>query len=440
MILRRLFPEDVSGKSVLHVGCGEGELCRFALRKGAARAVGVDVDPSRIERASSKSRPTGGEAAFHVMNVEEEVPNETFDVVVCGILNHVTDPAAVLRKLGAITREVLLLELESPASTAARRFIRRSRFGRFRGRGLHKLPVFVVGRGEWTTEQPDTNFYVSPAAIENLLMSQRRRFGEVQIVRTERDDRYGVVARTLRIGRLIFVAGPASAGKTTLIRTLKDGTAPPKLRRHLELGDPEVWEFSVTNAHVVPRARIDALVVHYDFNRPWRHGSSSFERDQSLDLLEAAEELTLVTVCADLSVLLSRQRERIRERRTTIEQLNRRRVRSLIWTTWRQARLLLRHLLRTIAGRGRWAELPIALATARRSAAGRKIVRFEQQIESHRSSLAFYQRPEDLARRYSAWFEYCSRLVPKAHWIVDTSAAELTVRPIEKWDRAAVSF
>ncbi len=67
-------------------------------------------------------------------------------------------------------------------------------------------------------------------------------------------------------------------------------------------------------------------------------------------------------------------------------------------------------------------------------------MRFEQLIESHRWSLAFYQRPEDLARRYSAWFEYCSRLVPKAHWIVDTSAAELTVRPIEEWDRAAVSL
>ena len=72
MILRRLFPEDVSGKSVLHVGCGEGELCQFALRKGAARVVGVDVDPSRIERASSKSRPTGGEAAFHVTREDSD--------------------------------------------------------------------------------------------------------------------------------------------------------------------------------------------------------------------------------------------------------------------------------------------------------------------------------------------------------------------------------
>ena len=41
-------PLDLSGQSVLHIGCGTGELVAEAARRGAARVIGLDRDPDAI--------------------------------------------------------------------------------------------------------------------------------------------------------------------------------------------------------------------------------------------------------------------------------------------------------------------------------------------------------------------------------------------------------
>jgi SAM-dependent methyltransferase len=54
-------PDDLSGKSVLDIGCNEGFFCREAIRRGAASVVGIDMNDGLIQKA----RQRVPEAAFH---------------------------------------------------------------------------------------------------------------------------------------------------------------------------------------------------------------------------------------------------------------------------------------------------------------------------------------------------------------------------------------
>ncbi|HEY1299762.1 MAG TPA: class I SAM-dependent methyltransferase, partial [Stellaceae bacterium] len=48
--LHALLP-DLSGASVLDLGCGFGWFCRWARQQGAARVLGIDISRRMLERA-----------------------------------------------------------------------------------------------------------------------------------------------------------------------------------------------------------------------------------------------------------------------------------------------------------------------------------------------------------------------------------------------------
>ena len=51
-----LLPETLHGLDVLDAGCGSGRYLLHALRRGAARAVGVDLSPEMLARAGTALR------------------------------------------------------------------------------------------------------------------------------------------------------------------------------------------------------------------------------------------------------------------------------------------------------------------------------------------------------------------------------------------------
>jgi ribosomal protein L11 methylase PrmA len=55
MALADVKPGDV----VYDLGCGDGRLVIAAAKRGAAKAVGVDIDPERIQQAWAKAREEG---------------------------------------------------------------------------------------------------------------------------------------------------------------------------------------------------------------------------------------------------------------------------------------------------------------------------------------------------------------------------------------------
>jgi len=77
--------EDIGihGLTVLEIGSGLGELLRELVRRGASRAMGIDLSPNSIELARSSTREEGleGQISFVVAN-GAEIQLDEHDVVV----------------------------------------------------------------------------------------------------------------------------------------------------------------------------------------------------------------------------------------------------------------------------------------------------------------------------------------------------------------------
>lgn len=87
-----------SGKRVLEVGCATGYMSRV-LREAGCRVVGIELDEGMAKRAGEWcERVIVGD--LDRMDVARELGEERFDVVVAAdVLEHLKDPAAVLKKL-----------------------------------------------------------------------------------------------------------------------------------------------------------------------------------------------------------------------------------------------------------------------------------------------------------------------------------------------------
>lgn len=83
-------PKDMSGMSVLDIGCNAGHFAFQAADRGASRVVGVDRHEGYIEQAKFCSEVRGQDIDFHVMDIYDlRDLGESFDFVFCvGILYH----------------------------------------------------------------------------------------------------------------------------------------------------------------------------------------------------------------------------------------------------------------------------------------------------------------------------------------------------------------
>jgi ribosomal protein L11 methyltransferase len=72
------------GESVLDYGCGSGVLAIGAARLGAARVIGIDIDPEAVATAAANAQANGIDGATFCL--PDEGSNVMFDVVVANIL------------------------------------------------------------------------------------------------------------------------------------------------------------------------------------------------------------------------------------------------------------------------------------------------------------------------------------------------------------------
>ncbi|KQT43350.1 MULTISPECIES: bifunctional 2-polyprenyl-6-hydroxyphenol methylase/3-demethylubiquinol 3-O-methyltransferase UbiG [unclassified Methylophilus] len=97
---------SVNGKQVLDVGCGGGILSESMARRGA-RVLGIDMAERSLEVAQLHALEAEIQIEYRCIAVEalaEEKP-ASFDVVTCmEMLEHVPDPASVVRACAALVK------------------------------------------------------------------------------------------------------------------------------------------------------------------------------------------------------------------------------------------------------------------------------------------------------------------------------------------------
>ncbi len=110
------FGERVSAIRAVDVGCHEGYYT-FALRKmGVSEVLGLDFREDNLRRARFVAEQLGiGAVRFQQADAEELDPATIgeFPLVLCyGLLYHLENPMRVLRRLHALTGELLVLETQ----------------------------------------------------------------------------------------------------------------------------------------------------------------------------------------------------------------------------------------------------------------------------------------------------------------------------------------
>lgn len=91
-------PEDLTGRSVLDVGCNAGFYSIEMKRRGASRVVAVDSDPRYLAQARFAAEVSDADIEFHELSVYE-LPDlgERFDLVLfLGVLYHLRHPLLAL--------------------------------------------------------------------------------------------------------------------------------------------------------------------------------------------------------------------------------------------------------------------------------------------------------------------------------------------------------
>jgi tRNA (mo5U34)-methyltransferase len=91
-------PADLTGKTVLDVGCNAGFYSLEMKRRGAARVVGLDSDERYLGQARFAARVEGLEVEYRKMSVYEVAAlGERFDLVIfMGVLYHLRHPLLAL--------------------------------------------------------------------------------------------------------------------------------------------------------------------------------------------------------------------------------------------------------------------------------------------------------------------------------------------------------
>jgi len=290
---RAIFPDDMTGKTVLDLGCKFGFFCFEALKRGAKRAVGVDVDPYSLERARRLADCLGLPATFELYDIEREPIRERFDYVLClNLLHHLRNPLTALERLAAVTDERLILE----SATMGRHDRQRLRLSPFETLLLRRRPILYASRNGTSDRRNVQKFFITPSAIENLLRYQSNAFARVDTRPSDHKNRYISVAHHRRIGELVIVAGATGSGCAALAEQLARGQA-PEVAALAGTGDGS--GFALVDANdfsEFSEPEVERLILHYDILRPHRRSAKTHARDEVMDVLCCARRVTFVTL------------------------------------------------------------------------------------------------------------------------------------------------
>lgn len=91
----------------MDIGCGASLSYNLELAKNQIVVDAVDINPALIQKCKTEKRLEN--INFRLLDITKELPDQQYDTVILShILEHLSDPAELLRKLHKITQKIIL--------------------------------------------------------------------------------------------------------------------------------------------------------------------------------------------------------------------------------------------------------------------------------------------------------------------------------------------
>ena len=106
-------PADLSGRTVLDIGCNAGFYAMEMKRRGAARVLGIDADDDYLAQARFAADVAGLDIKFRTLSVYDVAAlGERFDIVIfMGVLYHLRHPLLALDLIHAhVAKDYLIFQ------------------------------------------------------------------------------------------------------------------------------------------------------------------------------------------------------------------------------------------------------------------------------------------------------------------------------------------
>jgi 2-polyprenyl-3-methyl-5-hydroxy-6-metoxy-1,4-benzoquinol methylase len=194
--IEKIFPPDMSGLSVVDIGCNHGQFCFEAEKRGAARITGLDYSPGIVRRTRKLAKLLKSKAVFEVRDLNREPLKENYDVVLClNVLHHLDDPIEVIANMVDKTNQRLVLEM---AGLNILDYVKRLHVVPFYAFLLAWMPIIFVGRMPYDSKGGRAagyklKYYITPSALLRMLSLHSERIERIEKTRSGYKGRYIVI-------------------------------------------------------------------------------------------------------------------------------------------------------------------------------------------------------------------------------------------------------
>ncbi|NEO12162.1 MULTISPECIES: methyltransferase domain-containing protein [unclassified Moorena] len=174
--------QDLTGKSVLDIGCAYGYFCFEAEKRNASRVVGTEVKRHRFRGCNILKEILGKSSVFLEQDIFTDPLNEKFDIVLLlNVIHQLKEPIKALRTISQLCNEKLIIEFPTLSDQRFKSTISSSIISGLqnlldRDRSDSSLPLIGVS----LNSTKDQTFLFSKEALKRILVEHDNLFKEIE--------------------------------------------------------------------------------------------------------------------------------------------------------------------------------------------------------------------------------------------------------------------
>jgi 2-polyprenyl-3-methyl-5-hydroxy-6-metoxy-1,4-benzoquinol methylase len=167
----RFLDEDLTGKSVLDIGCAYGYFCFEAEKRNALRVVGTELKRYRFIGCTILKEIFGKNTEFLYQDIFDNPLKDAFDVVLLlNVIHHLKEPIKALRMASGLCNEKLIIEFPTLLDN------------KFKSTLPHDEPIDsslpLIGVSLLSSQ--DQTYLFSKEAIKRILLDHDQLFSKIE--------------------------------------------------------------------------------------------------------------------------------------------------------------------------------------------------------------------------------------------------------------------